>query len=460
MLAALAARAAEDPHARAVRSASGPWLTRAGLLDLALSGALSGSRASAQTGTEVRLVADADPLTTLAQLLAAQADGAVPVLADPAWPQLADPTWPGSVGAAVAGRGATPGGRPEPVIVVLTSGSSAHPRAVVRSAASWAVSLDAFTAAVGLERDDVVWAPGGLTSTLTLFAAWHALAVGLPVVLTGAWRSGAVRPDPEVTVVQGVPSVVQEVLHRPAAWPRLRRVVVAGSAGTDRVRRAAADTGVAVVEYYGAAELSFVALDPDGAGLRPFPGCEIEVRGTGDGAHAGVIWVRSPYLAMGYLHPDRSAPLRLDGAWASVGDRGRLSADGVLRVDGRGGEAVSVGGYTVVAADVEAVLAMVPGVLEAVCLGEAHSGLGERVIAALRLSPEAAADPAAVRATLALARALARERLPAAARPVRYAVLPELPRTSGGKVARAVLRAQVRAGGPGGSGATGADQPG
>ena len=70
--------------------------------------------------------------------------------------------------------------------------------------------------------------------------------------------------------------------------------MVAGDALEPSLRGRAETTGATVAHYYGAAELSFVAWGVDRDRLRAFPGVEIDVRD-------GEIWVRSGYLAEGYL---------------------------------------------------------------------------------------------------------------------------------------------------------------
>ncbi len=225
--------------------------------------------------------------------------------------------------------------------------------------------------------------------------------------------------------------------------PALRTAVVAGAATPQRLRDRARAAGLRLVEYYGAAELSFVAVDADGTGLRPFPGAEVEVRD-------GLVHARSPYVAVGYLDPDDAGPLRRDtDGWRTVGDRGRTT-QGRIEVVGRAGDAVTVGGHTVVAADVEAALRDVPGVAEVACVGEPHARLGERVVLAVQAEPGTDPVPAL--------REAARRALPPAARPVRYVVLSELPRTTGGKVARAALREVVTRAGRGGG--RGTSRPG
>jgi long-chain acyl-CoA synthetase len=395
------------------------------------------------------------PVEAVCSLLAAELLGAVPVLAaDLAPTSDAAPTSHAAPASEPAPSGSDPApsapglmaraadlyrtdGDAEPLLVVVTSGTSGHPRAVVRTALSWQGCLAGFDTllAGACEPGEVMWAPGGVASTLTLFALWHALATGRSVIASGQWRRGSAAPaGAAATAVQCVPAVLWDVLDARASGqlPSLRRAIVAGAALSGELRRRAAALGLELVEYYGAAELSFVAADPDGRGLRPFPGAELSIRD-------GVIWVRSPYLARGYLDPGDGGPLRRDAAgWASVGDRGELSPDGVLTVRGRGDDTASVAGHTVILDDVERALAGVQGVAEVVCVAVPDRRFGQRIHGAVR--PVAGTTPSDVVNRL---RAAARERLQPAARPARYVLREELPRTPGGKVARSVLAAEL-----------------
>jgi long-chain acyl-CoA synthetase len=398
------------------------------------------TRAQDATGGDgpVRPIPGDDPVAAVVGLLAAQLAGAVPVVAADG---LADDDRRRLLRSAAAAAEHANG---EPLLVVVTSGTTGRPRAVVRTAASWQASLPGFDSLLDVDTrlgpGGIVWAPGGPASTLTLFALWHALATGRPAIASGRWRAGAAGAVGQAAeVVHCVPTVLADVLaaREAGSLPALRRAVVAGAAVPPALRARAAAAGVSVAEYYGAAELSFVAADPDGAGLRAFPGAEVAVR-------AGRIAVRSPYLALGYLPPDTSGPLvREPGGWAGVGDRGSLDDTGRLVVLGRGDAITSVGGHVVALDDVERAHADVPGVAEVVCLAEPDARLGARVLAVVRPAhpapdPTDAAWEQAARLVPRL-RAAARDRLPGPARPVRYVVRADLPRTPGGKAARARL---------------------
>jgi acyl-CoA synthetase (AMP-forming)/AMP-acid ligase II len=203
------------------------------------------------------------------------------------------------------------------------------------------------------------------------------------------------------------------------------RVVVAG----DRLPRDLADraraTGAQVSHYYGAAELSFVAWGTHEGDLRPFPGAEVQVRG-------GVLWVRSPYLSLGYGGADGPFTVDADG-FATVGDRGSLEG-GILTVAGRGAEAVLTGGATVLVADVELGLRRA-GVRDVVVVGVPHRRLGH-VVAAV-VADVAVAD----RARMAV-----RDGLSSVQRPRLWFHLPQFPVTASGKVDRAAVAALAGAG--------------
>ncbi|MGP3965017.1 class I adenylate-forming enzyme family protein [Nonomuraea sp. 3N208] len=392
----------------------------------------------------------ADPVASLVAVLAVDLAGATPLVGDHAWDRrrwarmigavavdgLIDAPLPYMPGPAVE-HVAAPG---DLAWACFSSGSTGRPRAVVRTRASWTASFPHLDGLTGIGPDDVVLVPGPLSSSLYAFAAVHALAAGATAVVPGRWPSGSLPAFLEqATVVHLVPHLLPAVLARPG---ELRTVVAGGAALDPRWRAAAARAGIRVVSYYGATELSFVAADADGGGLRPFPGVEIEVR-TAPGSVLGEVWARSPWLAEGYLG-GAAGPLRRDGdGWMTVGDVARPYRVGeVLRLRGRGDGAIQTGGATVVPEDVEEVLRTVPGVGDIVVIGSPHPSLGSVVTAIL----EADGDAPPPRALL---EAVARSGLDAAQRPRRWYAVPSLPRTRAGKPARALVADRLAADDPG-----------
>ncbi|MFD2796090.1 class I adenylate-forming enzyme family protein [Promicromonospora vindobonensis] len=351
---------------------------------------------------------------------AVRAHGDVPLVGDDRWPAA---QW--SAVRELADVAPVPDGA---AWAALTSGTSGAPRVVLRTAASWERSfatvselLTDRTATDRTATEQLIMLPAPPASSLTLFSLAHALADGPRPVFPGG------RGAAEATVFHGTPQALRSMLDT-RALPRLRTALVGGSHLDARLRADAESRGVRVVSYYGAAELSFVALD-EGRGLRAFPGVEIDVRD-------GELWVRSPFTALGYL--GGPGPLRTDAAWSSVGDLATVD-DGVLTLRGRGDDAILTASATVIPGEVETGLRTLPGVADAVVFGIPTGGVGALVAAMVEVDADAPV-PSAHRL-----RALAATRFAPAHRP-RVWFAGRLPRTASGKPARAEVRRRVVAG--------------
>ena len=339
-----------------------------------------------------------------------------------------DPTWPRSflgmataqiedaVSAGVVGDGD---------MVVFSSGSTGRPRGIVRTVESWQASVAPFSDISGITAEDTVWLPGPLWSSMFLYGAFHAGSEGAQVTFRD--------DDPaSATALHCVPSQLPGVLHRAedGGLPLVRRAVVAGDHCAVTLREQCEAVGWQVVEYYGAAELSFVAWRDRSGPFRAFPGVETELRMETE-LRREVLWARSPYLAVGYLGADADGPLRLDPqGWATVSDLAH-AVPGGLEILGRGDSAVTSGGHTVVVEDVERLLRGLPGVDEIAVLGVHHPRLGQVLTAVVVGS--AADGP--LRAAVA--------GIPEPSRPRRWLHADALPRTSGGKLRRDALPALV-----------------
>ena len=294
-------------------------------------------------------------------------------------------------------------------LIAVTSGTSGRARPVLRTVSSWTESFAPLAELAGIGSGDRVLLTGPLHATLHLFAAVHTLALGAE--LTD-------QPE-DATAVHAVPPVLADLLEELPETAPLRTAVVAGTALSAEIAERAVRRGIAVTEYYGAAELSFVAARLVPAPLQPFPGAQVEIRD-------GVLWVRSPYLAIGYP-ADTTGPFHRDAeGFATVGDLAETVGAGLL-IRGRGDAAITTGGATIVAEDVEAVLAALPGVAAVAVVGVPHGRLGQIVTAVIEPAP--GADLSTLRSN---ARVLLREQ----SLPRRWFVADRLPRTAGGKVAR------------------------
>lgn len=351
------------------------------------------------------------------------------------------------------------GADPDIFYVGFTSGSSGRPKAFARTHESWLRSFE------GLDRiaptpEGAVVVPGPLSSSHFLFGALHGLHAGrcveLPAQSGGAAARLAERLDAgePVGCVYVVPSLLAELTRRLPAPPAVvpEAIHCAGARLDRSVRDAAAARlpGTRIVEYYGASELSFVAIrvdgdgTPDGSVGRAFPGVDVSVLHP-DGRPArtgtvGLIGVRSDLTFAGYrgvAPPD--AARHIDG-WLTVGDLGHLDENGYLHVAGRGSATIISGGANVQPEEVEGVLATVPGIAESAVVGMEDRRWGQIVVAALAVSDDRN-HPARADVRSAVESALTGHK-----RPRRYVVLDAIPRGRSGKVDRDAVRARLSAG--------------
>ncbi|MEV4618742.1 fatty acid--CoA ligase family protein [Asanoa sp. NPDC049573] len=360
-----------------------------------------------------------DRVDALVTALAVRAAGGVPL--------VGDDRWDGAYWAALKDRVDAAAPAPGMAWGTFTSGSTGTPRVVLRTEESWSASFPAVERLTGLTAADVVYLPSPLVSSVTMFSVAHARACGATVVLPRT-HSVSAADLANATVLHGTPYALRDILERieSGSAHRLRVALVGGARLDPRLRARAEAAGIAVVSYYGAAELSFVATDADGSGLRPFDGVEIRVVD-------GVLWVRSGYFAGGYLG-DVDGPFRrtADG-WGTVGD---LAADGPipLRLRGRGDGAILTAAATVVPEDVEAALLGIDGIADAVVFALPHERAGDLVAAVI--------EPAAGRRppTAGELRARVGTLLTGTHRPRRWFWVDRLPRTAAGKPAREQIR--------------------
>ncbi|GAA1061042.1 class I adenylate-forming enzyme family protein [Agromyces bracchium] len=312
-------------------------------------------------------------------------------------------------------------------LALTTSGSTAadgRPRIIARTVESWLASAEPLAELAGLGPDDRIAVTGPLAVSMHLYAALHAL-----------WIGATVTDDlSTATAVHATPTRLARLLS--ADTPPPRTAIVAGAALPARLREQAAARGIRLVEYYGAAELSFVLAvrhEPGGgadAGLAPFPGVEVDLRPVDAGLE---LWARSPYLALDVV----GGRMRRDAdGFATVGDLVEHYAGGGMKVLGRGESAIITAGATVLAEDVEAHLLALPGVRDAAVVGEPHDLLGERIVAVVELEPGTRLETVADAARAALNPVELPRRWFAA----------DLPRTPSGKPARGRLREDIVAG--------------
>ncbi len=158
----------------------------------------------------------------------------------------------------------------------------------------------------------------------------------------------------------------------------------------------------------------------------------------------GEIVIVGPNVSVGYLgRPDLTARAfsEVDGRRAyRTGDRGSLTADGLLFFDGRLDNQVKLHGYRIELGDIEANLRALPGVRDALVLPRLKDGVVDSLVAFVILAEPPAGT--AFERTLALKKELG-QRVPSYMVPSKFRFLDAFPMTPNGKADRRALTASL-----------------
>jgi long-chain acyl-CoA synthetase len=295
----------------------------------------------------------------------------------------------------------------------------------------------------GFAADDVNLVLSPLYHSAPLRFAIGTVLAGGRVVLPGPFdpaRTTEAIERARPTSMFCVPTHLQRLF---AHWDQVgtpdlssfRLVAHAGAPCPDGVKRRLVDTFPegSTWEFYGSTEGQFTAcrseewLERPGTVGRARPGRVLSTDGDGQ------IWCTvPPFARFSYFgDPEKTAAAWRDtpeGPAFTVGDLGRLDADGYLFLDGRREDLVISGGVNVYPLEVEQALLEHPGVEDVAVYGVPDDDWGQRVCAAYVGSASAAELDAFVRGRLAPPK-----------RPKAWHRLPDLPRTLTGKVLRTEL---------------------
>lgn len=307
------------------------------------------------------------------------------------------------------------GTAPDGCAVMATSGSTGAAKFVV------------------LRREALASAALAARDRLGFDATWHLAlgpryVAGLMVLVRGLLGNGVRVCDSSLSDAQPMAgrnalSIVATQLYRALEDPAVTEslagfdaILVGGAALAPDLRARAEAAGLHLIETYGMSETSGGVVW-DG---HPLPGVEIRL-----GEH-GRVAIAGPMIFDGYLgNPDATAESLVDGAVVTR-DRGRWVGD-TLVIDGRIDDVVITGGVNVDLAEVRRAVARLDPEADVVAVPDDEWGV--RLVLA------------ATSGDLAGWRDRLRPHLDAPALPRQLLVVPELPRTDGGKPDRQALMA-------------------
>ena len=292
-----------------------------------------------------------------------------------------------------------------------TSGTTGHPKGVLFSHRS--TILHAFATCLGDAKGY-----SAQSVVLPIVPMFHVNAWGIPysapmvgakLVFPGAALDGKslyeLFEGERVDTSAGVPTVwlglinymKQSNLH----FTSLKTTTIGGSACPPAMMRTLRDDfGIRVQHGWGMTETSPVCTigSPKGKHKdasedarfalalkqgRPLYGVEVKVIDAEgrdvppDGATAGNIVVRGPWVLREYFKGEGGSPLTPDG-WMHTGDVGTIDADGYLQITDRSKDMIKSGGEWISSIELENIAVGHPGVAEAAVIGVRHPKWDER----------------------------------------------------------------------------------
>ncbi|MGE0501339.1 MAG: AMP-binding protein [Rhizobiaceae bacterium] len=275
-------------------------------------------------------------------------------------------TWFDKAAAALLWRTPIATTRPaDPAIVLFTSGSEAHPKAVVLSHRNVAANAMQVAARLAFSPRDVLLNPlpafhsFGLTGgiVLPLLAGVKLFAYPSPLHYRQIPETAArVRP----TILIGTDTFLNAYARAAddADFASLRLVVAGAEPVKAETRRAWSERfGASIVEGFGMTEASpVVAVNTathgrEGSVGRILPGMRTRLEPVDGIAEGGRLWVAGPNLMLGYCDPERPGHVQAppDG-WHDSGDIVSFDREGFVTIRDRakrfakiGGEMVSLG---------------------------------------------------------------------------------------------------------------------
>ena len=349
-----------------------------------------------------------------------------------------------------------------------TSGTTGDPKGVVYSHRSmWLHAFAGMTANVtGVGQRDRV---------LAVVPMFHVNAWGVPYT---AFMSGADLVMPErflqaaplaeifatqrPTMSLGVPTIWNDLLRygeqQDLDLSSVRLLMAGGSAVPRSLIEAFEDRyGVMMLQGWGMTETSPVCavswpprdatpddeLDWRARTGRVVTGVEVRVvddEGSvlpADGTAVGEFEVRGPWITASYYGDDSGD--RFHDGWLRTGDVGTLDAQNFMVISDRSKDVIKSGGEWISSVELENQVMAHPKVFEAAVIGVPDEKWDERPLVAIVPTDGGAPEPAELIEFL-------RDRVARWWLPERWAVVPEIPKTSVGKFDKKRLRANVASG--------------
>ncbi len=290
-----------------------------------------------------------------------------------------------------------------------------------------------------------------LTSNCLTFIAYGGinLLITNPRDMVGFVKELAKYP---FTAITGVNTLFNALLHTPGFDKLDFSALKISLGGGMAIQRPVAEswekvTGGRLLEGYGLTECApLVTINPynqtcyDGTIGVPAPSTDIRLLDDHGAEVAlgkpGEIWVKGPQVMKGYYNRKEATEQVLKDGWLATGDIATMNEQGLFSIVDRKKDMINVSGFNVFPNEIEEVLVMHEGILEAAAVAVPSNTSGEAVkVFIVRKNPDLVEQDIIDHCHKLLTNYK---------RPKIIEFLDELPKTNVGKVLRKELRASTR----------------
>jgi len=342
-------------------------------------------------------------------------------------------------------------------VIIFTSGTTGRPKGIVHRFEAIIGSASSFGKLSGMDDQTrlyhvlpMTYMAGFLNTFMAPLLAGGSVILGnafSPISALNFWQ----RPDDEnVNTLIITPSIAAAVCRLTRDQDAGRRAVsnmrcIQSTAGqlNSAIRSQFLEIfGHPLQDCYGLTELGgpLTTQGPDDARYeesvgRVLPELDCVFRQTS--SDEDELWIRSPFLMMGYLQEDGIEPAELSDGFMATGDLGLFQGD-KLYITGRGKDMIVRGGVNIAPIMIENVIGKLDSVEDVAVVGIQHDFWGERIIACIL-----AKEGMDFKELTKEIRRHCAEHLPVNHRPDRSVIMDSFPRALNGKVKKNELREQI-----------------
>jgi len=292
------------------------------------------------------------------------------------------------------------GNNKAPLLIVYTSGTTGRPKGAVLTEEAILCSADMSLHMLNFTSADRV------LNVLPLFHVGGLNIQPLPALINGATVVLHARFDPiravktlaedNISLMTTVPTVLQAMIAttewEELTFPSLRAMNIGSTDVPITLIEAAHACGVPVLQVYGATETSPTAIyqraeDAEQIGSIGKVGSRCEGRLVDESGkdvpvgESGEIWVKGQNILTNYWNNKDATALAITDGWFHTGDVAHADNNGYYWFDDRLKHVIISGGENIYPAEIERLVMIVPGVIEAVVVGKSDKKWGEVPIA-------------------------------------------------------------------------------